>query len=530
MSSSDHKITRRGFIRMTGLAGISAGMAAYDPAKIAALARLPRLQGEVKMGGKLIIGLNGDTKTLDPHVSQLWVWQNARRQMFEQLLRLDAKGNVLPFLAKDFAWVDNMTLEVNLRTDVIFHNGESFSADDVKYTFDRLATPDLPSEYPPRLVGVDSVEVAGPDKVVFHLKSPDATFTTLLADIDIISKSVPMDQIPTKPVGTGAFKYGEWLPNESLRFSRFDQYHEPGLPYLDEIIYKPIPDSEARIASLLSGDIDVNFEVAIKDIARLATSDGVSVKKLSGGTIWIFYLNLRQPPFDDKRVRQALLYGFDRQSYNRDFLSGLARVTNSPIDPSHPAYNAAVDEMYPYDPDKAKELLTEAGYPDGEGLEIEIIYPIGLEEYRTASEYFQSQMADINVDVKIVGMELAAWSNKIIKEKTYQIAFDGRGVAVSQPADPYNDFTFTKPDPENFDGFVEDTIPGYLDLIKQGLEETDPDKRNAIYQQLQQMWADELPGYILVASPNFLVNRDWVIDYDKWGVQPFRLYETWLNK
>lgn len=523
MSIHNRKITRRDFMRITGLAGAGVGLASLSP-------RFTVLAQEVKKGGKLVIGLNGDTKTLDPHVSQLWVWQNARRQMFEQLLRGDGTGNILPFLAKEFKWVDNTTLELTLRTDVVFHNGEAFSADDVKYTFDRLATPDLPSEYPPRLKNVKEVEVTAPDKVVFHLESPDATFPNLLTDIDMISKSVPADQLATTPVGTGAFKFGEWLPNERLRFVRFDQYHEAGQPYLDEIIYRPIPDSEARIASLLAGDIDVNFEVAIKDIARLATSDGVEVKKLSGGTLWIFYLNLTQPPFDDKRVRQAVLYGFDRQRYNRDFLSGLARVTNTPIDPTNFAYNAEVDTMYGYDPEKAKSLLAEAGYSESKPLEIEIIYPVGLEEYKTASEFFQSQMGDIGVTVKIVGMELAAWSNKIIKEKSYQIAFDGRGVAVTEPADPYNDFTFTKPDPENFDGFTEETIPGYLDLIKQGLQETDQAKRKEIYLQLQQMWADELPGYILVASPNFLVARDWVMDYDKWGAQPFRLFETWVNK
>jgi ABC-type transport system substrate-binding protein len=95
---------------------------------------------------------------------------------------------------------------------------------------------------------------------------------------------------------------------------------------------------------------------------------------------------------------------------------------------------------------------------------------------------------------------------------------------------PYNDYTFTKPDPANFNGFTDATIPGYLDLIKQGIAETDQAKRKTIYMQLQQMWCDALPGWILVDTPNFLVSRDYVMDYDYWGSTPFRLFKTWLNK
>lgn len=323
--------TRRNFLRGSAMLGLGVSVGALFSSSLA-------FSADPKAGGRLVVGMNGDTKTLDPHVSQLSVWQTARRQIFEQLFRNTADGTKLPYLAAGSTWSDPTTLVVDLREGVTFHNGEPFTADDVKHTFDRLATPDLPSEYPPRMVKIDSVEVTSPSQVVFRLKSPDATFLDLLADIDIISKSVPVEQLATTPVGTGPFSYVEWLPGESLRFAKYAGYHEAGLPYLDEIVYRPIPDSEARIANLLSGDIDVNFDVAIKDIARLATSDGITVKKVTGGSLGIFYLNLTKAPFDNKTVRQAVLYGFDRAKYSRDFLAGLARVTNSPIDPSNLAY------------------------------------------------------------------------------------------------------------------------------------------------------------------------------------------------
>ena len=482
-----------------------------------------------KNGGKLVIGLPGDTKTLDPHVSQLWVWQNIRFQIFERLFELDSAGNTQPWLATGYKWVDPKTLDVTLRDDVTFHNGEKFTAEDVKYTIDRIFTPDLPSEFQGYLASIDNVEVVDPKTVRFHLKESDATLPFSLTRLDIISKSVKPEDIATKPIGTGPFKFAEWSPNEQLRLVRNENYWQPGLPYLDEVVYKPIPDSEARIASLLSGDIDVDFEVAAKDVARLATTPKVNVQLSKPNGLSIFYINTRKPPFDNPKVRQALLYAFDRQNYNRDFLAGLSRVSNVPVAPENWAYNKDADAMYPYDPEKAKSLLAEAGYTDKNPLKLEIIYPVGLEEYKTVSEYLQASLTKAGINAKVTGMELAAWSNKIIKEKSYDIAFDMRDM-FADPALSYDDFTFFKPDPGNFDGFVEESIPGYLDLVKQGKQETDQAKRAEIYKKLQQLWADNLPGWIVTQNPGSLVSNDLVKNYEIVAGRPAHLWKVWLDK
>lgn len=186
--------------------------------------------------------------------------------------------------------------------------------------------------------------------------------------------------------------------------------------------------------------------------------------------------------------------------------------------------------MYPYDKEKAISLLKDAGYTEASPLSIEVIYPVGLEEYKTFSEFFQSQMKDIGVNCKVTGMELAKWSNKVIKEKTYDLAFDGRGLVTNEPADMFSDTTFTNPNGENFDGFTEDMIPGYKDLIAQGLAESDQAKRKEIYLKLQQLWADNLPGWFITANPSYLVTRDWVKGYTAYGSAPYPLNKAWLDK
>lgn len=548
MVKKQSQISRRDFIKITGVAGLTTILAACAP-NIAtqiipgtATAEQPTGVSNtpaptpnptaivIKKGGKLTIALNGDTKTLDPHVSQLFVWQIARRCSYEQLIRPDGKGGFTGYLATGYTQVDNVTTDFTLRTDVVFHNGEKFTADDVKYTFDRLAVPNLPSQYPGWMTSLDKVEVLAPDKVRITQKYPDVTLLSVISDFDIISKSVPYDKLATTMVGTGGFKLAEWLPNEHLKFVKFDQYYMPGQPYLDEVDWVPMPDAQGRIASLLAGQIDIDYEIALKDIPSLASQSGIQVKKLIGGLIWVTYLNIATPPFNDLRIRQALLYGFNRDLYNQKFDGGFDTITNSPIAPTNFAYNPDVDKMYPYDKNKALSLIAEAGYNASNPLSLEIIYPVGLGEYDTMTNFFQSQMSDLGVNVKVTGMELAAWSNKIVKERSYQIAIDSRFVELTEPANPYNDWTFTKPDPNNLDHFDVNTIPGYMDLIKQGYTETDPATRKGIYMKLQQLWVDNLPGWYLFVSPNMEVARDYVVGYDYWGLPPWRLFEVWLNK
>jgi peptide/nickel transport system substrate-binding protein len=483
-----------------------------------------------KKGGTLTLGMPGDTKTLDPHVSQLFVWTSIRFQIFERLFDIDAGGNVIPWLATEYKWSDEKTLDATLRAEPTFHNGEKFTAEDVKHTIDRVRQPDLPTEFRTYLAGLDNAEVVDATHIRFHLKEPDATFPFTLAGIDIISKSIPADKIATTPVGTGPFKFVEWKPNEFLKITRNEKYYLPDIPYLDEAVFKPIPELESRIASLLAGDIDVCTEVALKDVARLATSPGLKVELNDAGWLYIMYINLGKPYFKDKRVRQALLYGWNRVGWVRDFLAGLSNVANSPIPPQSWAYNPEVDKMYPYDPEKAKSLLAEAGFPGGKGLELEYIYPVGYEEFKSAGEYLQSNLAEIGVTLKVTGMELAAWSNKIVKEKTYDLSLDIRGPGHGDPALQCDDLSFFQPGSDNLNGLTEAMIPDYLNLIKKGKAEMDQAKRKEIYQKLQMLWAEELPAWVITRNKGVVATRDFVRGYAPVPNMPPHLGTVWLDK
>ncbi|MGQ9681877.1 MAG: ABC transporter substrate-binding protein [Anaerolineae bacterium] len=545
-SRKQRHLTRRQLLAYAGLSGLGLTLAACQQQVVEKVVKetveVPKIvEREVeklitptpvayKKGGSLVFGIPGDIKTLDPHVSQLMVWSFIRWQVFDRLLSMDEMGVPQPSLATAYQWADATTLELSLRDDVTFHNGAKFTADDVKHTADRVMKPDLPTEFRARLASLDSVEVIDATHVRMRLKEPDATFPALLSELDIISKSIPEDHLSTAPIGTGAFKLVDWKPNEAIRLERNEAYYLADLPYLDSIVFKPIPDVEGRISSLMTGDVDVCMEVPAKDVARLATAEGVEVVVTESGWLYIMYVNLAKPPLNDKRIRQALLYGFDRKGFVRDFMAGLSKVTNTPIAPQSWAHNPDVEALYGYDPEKAKELLAQAGFPEGKGLVLEYIYPVGLEEFKSVGEYMQANLADIGVTLKVTGLELAAWSNKIAKEKTYELSLDFRRSGQGDPALQFNDHTFFRPDKDNLDGFTEDMIPGYLELIKQGKAETDQAKRKDIYQKLQKLWAEELPGLIVTRSNGIVATRSWVKGYEITPTRYPYLSLAWLDK
>lgn len=548
---SEKKLNRREFLRMGAVTAAGTILVACGPAPTPETIEVEKVVTQeveqivevekevekivtatppgIKRGGTLTIAEFGDTKTLDPHVSNLFSWTQARSQIFDQLVKLDRYTyEYVPLLATELNWEDDLTLDVTLHEGIKFHNGEDFTAEDVKYTYDRLQDPDLPTEWRARLTAVDSVEVRGPYEVVFHLKEIDGAFVGTLSNIDVLSKSVSEAEIATTPIGTGPFQFVEWKTNEALVFERNPDYWQPDLPRVDELIIKVMPQPQTRTAALFAGDVDIDNRVDLKDVARYATTAGVEVEvSPPGGGGYIMYVNLRKPYLADERVRKALLYAFDRETLCRTFLSGLAEPANTPLTRENPAFNAEVDELYPYDPEKAKELLAEAGYPDGKGLSIEIIHAVGRRA--SESQFFQTNMTAIGIDCKLTTYEHATWSNRLIKEKDFDVSFDGYGGGYLLPNFPYKPAHFYRPGPENFCGFELGMYPEYEEALKAAEAEPDPKKAIPLWQEVQAVWAEYLPaGFPVVRMAVARGYRDHVKDFRGF---PYPEWEyAWLDK
>jgi peptide/nickel transport system substrate-binding protein len=270
---------------------------------------------------------------------------------------------------------DGLTYTFELREGVAFHDGSPFNAEAVKFNFERMLDPEHPQHdtgpFPLSFFfsAVDTVSAENEHTVVFTLKEPYAPFLSNLAYPTglIVSPTAVREHgkdYGRNPAGTGAYRFAEWEANAKVVLTRNDAYWN-GAPPLEALVYRPITDANTRVAEMLAGGLDVMVEVPPDSVGRFRDDDRFTVHEQAGPHVWFLILNAREGPFNDKRVRQAANYAIDKQAIVENILQGTAEVAAGPTPPAFAwAYDEAL-EPYPHDPDKARELLQQAGY-DGE--------------------------------------------------------------------------------------------------------------------------------------------------------------------
>ncbi len=325
-------------------------------------------------GGTMVIGLSAEIMTLDPADYRDTTTETVIRNMFDGLVTRSSDGRVLLQLAESATLIDGVTWEFVLKQGVTFHNGEDLTAEDVKFTFDRIITENA-IEYPephtsPRkgLIGpVESVEIVDDYTVRLYLSAPFPAAMQMLVHQQIVPKDY-FEQVGTEgfieaPVGCGPFKFVEGSLGDQIVMERFDDYYggadelpPVGPPLLDRVIFRILPEASTRVSALRAGEVNIIQSVPSHMIPVLATD--ASVRVASGPSTrpaWM-EMNVNQPPFDDVRVRLAMNYAVDAETILDTVLGGLGVVIAGPLSP----YNNFADptlEPYGYDPDKALELL-----------------------------------------------------------------------------------------------------------------------------------------------------------------------------
>jgi ABC-type transport system substrate-binding protein len=457
-------------------------------------------ENTAKPGGKLVAIIVDDPNSLDIQVTQLNQCRETLNSIYETLTLFDAKdGQVKSLLAKDWSFPEPTVLEMNLQPNVKFHNGEDFTADDVKFSIERIQNPDTASPNASIISSIKSVEVAEPLKVRFHLNSPWPALVSDLTTIQMYSKTATQDQITTKPNGTGPFMWVEWVPGDHISYKKNPNYWRQGLPYLDEIEFRPITEQETRTATIEAGDADVMFSPALKDMADFKSNpDLAAVEAVVNDLGYGIYLNNSRAPMSDQNIRLASSYALDRDSYFQSpTIAGGGTPNPSPWGKTHWAYNPINDTAFPFDLDKAKSLLEASGYVDGKKdgtqLSINFVYPAGFPELKDGAVLFQDAMSQLGVDVKVEELELATWIQRIVTTPEYDMSWDyisGRSV---DPAWTLSLAFFYPPGPQNISRYKDDQIS---QLIAAGGSELDQEKRKETYFKFQERWNEISPGIV----------------------------------
>ncbi|MBC8509365.1 MAG: ABC transporter substrate-binding protein, partial [Chloroflexi bacterium] len=411
-----------------------------------------------------------------------------------------------------------------LREGTKSHKGRPLTADDVVYSYERIMNPDTGSGVSWRFGSVAGVEAVDDMTVAITLTEPSPNLLGRIGaykGMAIVPKEIVEDgTIDTFPVGTGPFKFVEFMPGDHVTLEANPDYWEEGKPYLDGVTFQIIPDETVLLTNLMTGEVDWADSLPPQRVTELATSGEIIVQKKSGGDYWYVGLNLDREPFNDVRVRQAIAYAINRDDVAAAAKWDTATPNDGPISPDSFWYY----DYQPYDQDleKAKELLAEAGYPDG--FDTEFMPTTFYEETVRSAQVLQAQLAQVGINADIRTLEWGTWL-----EEEGAGNFDMYICGWVGNLDPddyfyaqhYTDAGF------NFTGYTNLDADALLD---EGRTETDEAARKEIYDQVQELIIDEAPYVFLYSSDVVQAWQPYVNGYATIGTNAKRFENTWLDQ
>lgn len=494
--------------------------ASTTPAPVAAASAQP------KAGGKLTAAKLGDVANLDGHYwspnAGLHVWL-----AYDTLARYDQNLKPQPQLAESWdVSSDLKQITVNLRKGVTYHSGREFTADDVVWNLTRALDPKV-------TVGIiggffaPGATFTAKDKNTVLLQSPQPwpTVYDMFHVVNMLDKENTDvgSNAQTKAVGTGPFVFQEWRQGESMRFTKNPNYWQSGRPYLDEILVNVRTDAPSMVAELESGANDLIYAAGLQDFMRLKSDPKYQAQLLTPAAgFYQIQPNVKFKPLDDKRVRQALNYALNRKRIADTVLLGLVGPECLPWPTNSPAYEAAKNNTYTFDLDKARALLSQAGVSN---LTLDFVYAPTLPEYGTIAQIYQADLAQIGVTLNVMSMEIAALFDSIHNQKYNGFYTLNDSWAAMEPVSLLASGASLNAKINNA-GFKDDQ---YTQLVTSAGAEPDAAKRKQLYSQLNDYLLDQSFGMPIASTTNRVITKASVhgIEFRMNDVMTFA--NTWIG-
>ena len=446
----------------------------------------------------LTIGVSQEAVGLDPHIVTAFSSMRRIDLLYNRLVRLNENMEVVPDLAESWEIPDNLTYIFHLKKGVKFHNGREMVADDVKYSLERVLDPTTAAPGRSYIATIDTIEVLDDYTVKITLSSPLASLLDALTsnNISIVPREVVEENGNLQRVvcGTGPYMLEEWVVDNSMTLVKNPEYFEPGLPKTEKVIYRVIPEEASLLAGIKSGNLDI---ATINDGAtiRQASADkSVVVMSKPGMNVRVFSFNNQKAPFDDIRVRQAIALAIDRSEILTMAEYGMGAATG-PI-PISAKYWAIPPEQLPLgktDYAKAKQLLADAGYPNG--LSFDIVCSSTYEGGLAVAQVIQDQLKNIGVTANL---DVVEWGNYIDRwvKRDFSTMVELRGGSSEPDRFLYRSLHSTG-GVNNF-MYADKETDRLLDL---GREQTVVAERKATYDKVQEVLATNVP-LVFLYSPN----------------------------
>ncbi|MCM3388493.1 ABC transporter substrate-binding protein [Ureibacillus chungkukjangi] len=472
----------------------------------------------------LVFGRGGDSVSLDPAIVTDGESFKVTENIFETLLNFGEQDTTInPGLAHDWeVSEDGLEYTFHLQEGVKFHDGTDFNAEAVVKNVERWKGGAEEQFYyfnsMFKAEGKDiiaSVEATDDLTVVFTLSRPQAPFLKNIAMSPFAIASPTAfeaagESFGDNPVGTGPFTFVEWKRNDSITVAKNEEYWQEGLPKLDTIIFRAIPDNSARLNALMTGEIDLADGVNPSDAQTVESNADLQLIERPSMNIGYLGLTNTRPPFDNKLVRQAVNYAIDKQAIVDAFFQGRAEVAVNPMPSSISGYNEEI-AGYEYNPEKAKELLAEAGYDGGE---IELwAMPVPrpyMPDGQKVAEAIQKNLSDVGIPSKIVQFE---WATYLEKAKNGEAdAFLLGWTGDNGDADNFI-YTLLDKDTIGSNNYAHYSNDEVHELLIAAQSETDEEVRSDLYKQAQEIIHEDAPWVPLAHSIPLLAGKKGVTGY-----------------
>ena len=510
-------LTRREFIRLAAAGAMVAGCGPAAPG--APNASSP----PVRRGGTLKVALESDVIGIDPHGASAGVDRNVYTSIYNALVAPDPNLNIVPDLAESWTTPDDTTYVFKLRSGVKFHDGTTCDAEAVKWNFDWILDPANASARRAELSDVKDTSVVDPLTLKITTKTPFAPFLAIISDragyiVSPAARKKFGKDYTRNPVGTGPFSFVEWAKDDHVTFRRNAGYFERDLPILDEITFRPVPDSSVRVTGLKARDVQFLRTVDAKDVAEIKSTAGLQILEGPGVGFQGLWLQTARGPLASRDLREALAWAVDRDAILKAAYFNVGAVGQGPIAPSLLGFDPNF-KPFSRDLQKAKAALARGGRPNGFKLTLKTANESVAVK---VSQLVQAQFKEIGVDVDIVQVDFAA-----LLKAGEQGDFDAMTLGWSGRIDPdgnIQNIWHTK------GTFNYGKYSGADDLIDRARTTLDRTKRAQLYREVERKIVVDDVAYVFTYFPPALFAASTAVkDFAVGGDGLTRFKRVWLS-
>jgi peptide/nickel transport system substrate-binding protein len=497
------RIDRRQWIARAAAAGV--GVSA-----LSAVVGSPLVVRSVsaQASGDLVVASGGDIDTLDPHISQLLLFGDMMRfTVFSSLVRYAEDLSYVGDLAESWENPDDTTYVFTLREGITYHDGTPLLAEHVQFSYERIAEQE--TVWSSRVANIAGYEVIDDRTISISLAEVQADFLDGLVPLSIISPEIA-ENIADEAIGTGPFRFVEWVPNDHIALEAYEDYHEAGVPGVASLRFNILPEPQVAITNLQSGDVDGVLSVPVSQIAPLEGDDRVAVINVPTTAIPLFEMlgQNHEVIRTNVAVRQALAHCLDKNAIQQTVYAGGGLPKWTFVGSTHWAYNDLPG--YEYDPERARAILEEQGVSD---LEFTVLCIQGYPDGERAATIWQAGLNEAGITMNIEVQELSVWLDNYLQH-TYDVIWN----TFPGFADP-NYFVSLGLEPHFADGWTNEEA---MELARGANQTLDQEQRAEMYARLQEIFVEELPIMVIQETPKVSLTAPNVAG---WEINPL----SWVS-